>query len=98
MYTLGFLQSADLMRPSGNEHSSAYRQFPVDAFVGFLSSVKSMLSVDIQKQTMRGHMKRMHRLDRFASIPAMCHKKQSFICRFKLGPFTFGGIDASQRQ
>ena len=76
MYTLGFLQSADLMRPSGNEHSSAYRQFPVDAFVGFLSSVKSMLSVDIQKQTVRGHMKRVHRLDRLASIPAMCHKKQ----------------------
>ena len=97
-YTLGFLQSADLMRPSGNEHSSAYRQFPVDVFVGFLSSVKSMLCVDIQKQTVRGHMKRVHRLDRFASIPAMCHKKQSFICRFKLGPFTFGGIDASQRQ
>ena len=50
-YTLGFLQSADLMRPSGNEHSSAHRQLPVDAFVGFLSSDKSMLCVDMSDAT-----------------------------------------------
>ena len=43
-YTLGFVQSADLVRPSGNEHSSAHRQLPVDAFVWFPPSDKSMLS------------------------------------------------------
>ena len=53
-------------------------QRPVDVFVGFLSSVRSMLCADIQKQTERGHMKRVKRLDRFASIPAVCHRKHMF--------------------
>ena len=30
----------------------------------------------LQKQTVRAHMKRAHRLDRLGSIRAMCHKKQ----------------------
>ena len=46
-YTLGHLQAAVETGPSGNEHSSAHRQLPVDAFVAFLSSVKSKLCVDM---------------------------------------------------
>ena len=87
MLTWGLSQSADFLRRSGNEHNSAYRQFPVDVFVGFLSSVRSMLCADIQKQTERGHMKRVNRLDRFASIPAVCHKKQSCMFRFISTPW-----------
>ena len=78
MLTWSLSQSADFLRRSGNEHHSAYRLFPVDVFVGFLSSVRSMLCADIQKQTERGHMKRVKRLDRFASIPAVCYRKHMF--------------------
>ena len=85
-YTLGHLQAAVETGPSGNEHSSAHRQLLVDVFVAFLASVISKRCVDmsdaasnqpfVHKRTVHRHMKRVHGLDRLASIPAMCHKKQ----------------------